>query len=176
VVPGDHASAVATLPAGTYPAWSQDTQYQVGNKVLYQGRPYQAKWVNQGVSPATESTDPSGSAWKALYSIPGEPSGGAGAWLAGRLVGLLGRERQPVPRGMTVKSKFNTRQLPNDCGLLWPPHRSLMSSRRTRWRTVTCHPLSFRRPVRQAPHRPRGAVASLGAGGLIGGTSLNSRR
>jgi hypothetical protein len=31
--------------------------------------------VNQGVSPATESTDPSGSAWKALYSIPGEPSG-----------------------------------------------------------------------------------------------------
>jgi chitinase len=75
VVPGDHASAVATLPAGTYPAWSQDTQYQRGNKVLYQGRPYQAKWVNQGVSPATESTDPSGSAWKALYSIPGEPSG-----------------------------------------------------------------------------------------------------
>jgi chitodextrinase len=75
VVPGDHASAVATLPAGTYPAWSQNTQYQSGTKVLFQGRPYQAKWVNQGVSPATESTDPSGSAWKALYSIPGEPSG-----------------------------------------------------------------------------------------------------
>jgi chitinase len=75
VVPGDHASAVATLPAGTYPAWSQDTQYQPGAKVLYQGLPYQAKWDNQGVSPATESTDPSGSAWKALYTIPGEPIG-----------------------------------------------------------------------------------------------------
>jgi hypothetical protein len=55
---------------------------------------------------------------------------------------------------MTVKSRFNTRQLPNDCGLLWPPHQSLMPSRRTGWRTVTCHPLSFRRPVRQAPPRP----------------------
>jgi cellulose synthase/poly-beta-1,6-N-acetylglucosamine synthase-like glycosyltransferase/chitodextrinase len=75
VVPGDHAQAVATLPAGTYPAWSQDTQYQAGDKVLYEGLPYQARWNNQGVSPATESTDPSGSAWKALYSVPGEPSG-----------------------------------------------------------------------------------------------------
>jgi cellulose synthase/poly-beta-1,6-N-acetylglucosamine synthase-like glycosyltransferase/chitodextrinase len=75
VVPGDHAQAVATLPAGTYPAWSQDTQYNNGDKVLYEGLPYQARWNNQGVSPATESTDPSGSAWKALYSVPGEPSG-----------------------------------------------------------------------------------------------------
>jgi chitinase len=75
VVPGDAASAIPTLAAGTYPAWSVDTQYQAGDKVLYQGLPYQAKWINQGVSPATQSTDPSGSAWKALYSVPGEPSG-----------------------------------------------------------------------------------------------------
>jgi cellulose synthase/poly-beta-1,6-N-acetylglucosamine synthase-like glycosyltransferase/chitodextrinase len=75
VVPGDHAPSIPTLPAGTYPAWSVDTQYEAGDKVLYQGLPYQAKWTNQGVSPATESTDPSGSAWEALYSTPGEPSG-----------------------------------------------------------------------------------------------------
>jgi cellulose synthase/poly-beta-1,6-N-acetylglucosamine synthase-like glycosyltransferase/chitodextrinase len=75
VVPGDGMSAIATLPAGTYPAWSVDVQYQAGDKVLYQGLPYQAKWANQGVSPATESTDPSGSAWEALYGVPGEPSG-----------------------------------------------------------------------------------------------------
>lgn len=42
--------------------------------MLYQGLPYQAKWINQGTSPATESTDPSGSPWKALYTIPGEPA------------------------------------------------------------------------------------------------------
>ena len=75
VLPGDHAADIATVPAGTYPAWSISTQYEDGDKVLFQGLPYQAKWSNQGVSPATESTDPSGSAWEALYSIPGEPSG-----------------------------------------------------------------------------------------------------
>ena len=75
VLPGDHGAVIPTLPAGTYPQWSVTTQYSAGDKVLYQGLPYQAKWINQGVSPATESADPSGSAWKALYSIPGEPAG-----------------------------------------------------------------------------------------------------
>ncbi|MGH3261835.1 MAG: glycosyltransferase family 2 protein, partial [Trebonia sp.] len=75
VLPGDVKAALPTLPAGTHPAWSVTTQYQAGDKVLYHGLPYAAKWSNQGVSPATESTDPSGSAWKALYRIPGEPSG-----------------------------------------------------------------------------------------------------
>jgi chitodextrinase len=75
VLPGDHAPSIATLPAGTYPAWSVGAQYQAGDQVLYQGLPYQAKWSNQGVSPATESSDPAGSPWEALYSIPGEPAG-----------------------------------------------------------------------------------------------------
>ena len=75
VLPGDHAPQISTLPAGTYPAWSVAAPYKAGDKVLFGGLPYQAKWINQGVSPATQSTDPSGSAWKALYSIPGEPSG-----------------------------------------------------------------------------------------------------
>jgi chitinase len=66
---------ITRLPAGTDPAWSLSTQYKAGDKVLYQGLPYQAKWSDQGVSPATQSTGPSGSPWKALYSIPGEPSG-----------------------------------------------------------------------------------------------------
>ena len=75
VLAGSHAPKIPTLAKGTYPAWSVAAQYKAGDTVLYQGLPYQAKWVNQGVSPATQSTDPSGSAWKALYSIPGEPSG-----------------------------------------------------------------------------------------------------
>jgi chitinase len=75
VLPGGHKSAIFTLPPGSYPAWSQGKAYHTGDKVLYEGLPYQAKWANQGVSPATEASDPSGSAWKALYTIPGEPSG-----------------------------------------------------------------------------------------------------
>jgi chitodextrinase len=74
VVPGDHSAAIPTLPAGTYPAWSVGTQYSGGDKVLYQGLPYKAKWSNQGVSPATAASDPAGSPWQALYSVPGEPS------------------------------------------------------------------------------------------------------
>jgi chitinase len=74
---GDHAPQLPTLPGGTYPSWSLSTQYKAGDKVLYQGLPYQAKWVNEGVSPATESTDPARSAWQALFSIPGEPGGAA---------------------------------------------------------------------------------------------------
>ena len=74
VVPGEHSAAIPTLPAGTYPAWSVGTQYSGGDKVLYQGLPYKAKWSNQGVSPATAASDPAGSPWQALYSVPGEPS------------------------------------------------------------------------------------------------------
>ena len=75
VLPGDHAPVIPGCRAGTYPAWSLRRPYTAGDKVLYQGLPYEAKWINQGVSPAAESSDPSGSPWKALYSIPGEPSG-----------------------------------------------------------------------------------------------------
>ena len=61
---------IAALPAGTYPSWSVDTQYKAGDDVLYQGLPYRAKWSHQGVSPATQSTDLSGSPWEALTASP----------------------------------------------------------------------------------------------------------
>jgi chitinase len=61
--------------AGTYPTWSISTQYQGGDKVVYQGLSYQAKWDNQGVSPQDATSDPADSPWKALYKVPGEPAG-----------------------------------------------------------------------------------------------------
>jgi chitodextrinase len=75
VLPGDHGPSIARLPVGTYPAWSLATEYKAGQKVLFNGLPYQAKWSDQGISPATQATDAPGSPWKALYTIPGEPSG-----------------------------------------------------------------------------------------------------
>ena len=75
VLPGDHAPVILRPAAGTYPAWSISTSYQAGNKVLYQGLPYESKWNNQGVSPQGASTDPADSPWKTLYAIPGEPAG-----------------------------------------------------------------------------------------------------
>jgi chitinase len=74
VLPGDHAP-VLRVPSGTYPDWVIGSQYHAGDKVLYQGLPYQAKWVNQGVSPGGQASDPAGSPWRPLFRIPGEPAG-----------------------------------------------------------------------------------------------------
>jgi chitinase len=75
VLPGDHAPTTTTLPAGTDPAWSPDNGYQTGQKVLYQGLPYQAKWYNKATSPGEENADPESSPWQPLFTIPGEPVG-----------------------------------------------------------------------------------------------------
>ena len=74
VVTGDHAPALPTLPAGTYPAWSATQSYVAGDQVLLDGLPYQAKWSSLGASPADEAVDPSSSPWQPLFSIPGEPA------------------------------------------------------------------------------------------------------
>jgi cellulose synthase/poly-beta-1,6-N-acetylglucosamine synthase-like glycosyltransferase/chitodextrinase len=74
VLPGDHAPVIAKLSRGTYPAWSISAEYKAGQTVLYQGLPYEAKWPNQGISPLSETSNPSGSPWQPLYKIPGEPA------------------------------------------------------------------------------------------------------
>lgn len=61
------------LPPGTDPAWSPSTVYVVGDRVLYGGVPYEAKWWNEGSSPGDEATSPSASPWKPLFAVPGEP-------------------------------------------------------------------------------------------------------
>jgi cellulose synthase/poly-beta-1,6-N-acetylglucosamine synthase-like glycosyltransferase len=75
VLPGDHAPVVPRPRRGArgFRAWSISAQYKMGSKVFYQGLPYLAKWSNQGVSPQTALTDPSGSPWQALGQVPGEP-------------------------------------------------------------------------------------------------------
>ena len=48
---GQGSDSPVAAAVGTYPAWSISANYRVGDKVLYQGLPYEAKWDNQGVSP-----------------------------------------------------------------------------------------------------------------------------
>jgi len=66
VLPGEKPIPQPTLPAGTYPNWSGTATYNTGNYVLFNSVPYQAKWWNQGQSPAAASSDPDGSPWVAL--------------------------------------------------------------------------------------------------------------
>jgi chitinase len=75
VLPGDQAPVLRKLPPGTYPAWSITRNYRDGDKVLFEGMPYVAKWSNQGVSPGAETNGPAGSPWRPLFRIPGEPAG-----------------------------------------------------------------------------------------------------
>src|SRR6185437_4005277 len=73
VLPGDRAPVIPTLAPGTYPVWKRGASYTAGAKVTFRGLGYIAKWDNQGDSPATSIDNPTGSAWRPLYRIPGEP-------------------------------------------------------------------------------------------------------
>ncbi|HEY8998936.1 MAG TPA: chitinase [Candidatus Saccharimonadales bacterium] len=66
VLPGEKPIPQATLPAGTYPTWSGTATYNTSDRVLFDGVPYQAKWWNQGQSPAAASSNPDASPWVAL--------------------------------------------------------------------------------------------------------------
>ncbi|MGH8996713.1 MAG: hypothetical protein ACRDYB_11885, partial [Acidimicrobiales bacterium] len=75
VLPGSHQPKLPTLAEGTYPDWSVTQTYSAGDKVLFNGLPYQAKYSTEGASPAAEATDPPASPWTPLFTIPGEPKG-----------------------------------------------------------------------------------------------------
>lgn len=66
VLPGEKPVPQATLPDGTYPNWSGTDHYDTGQRVLFKGVPYQAKWWNQGASPAAASSHSDSSPWAPL--------------------------------------------------------------------------------------------------------------
>lgn len=66
VLPTDKPVVLLTLPAGTYPAWSGQTIYNTGDRIIFEGMPYEAKWWNQGESPAAAAVNPDNSPWLLL--------------------------------------------------------------------------------------------------------------
>lgn len=66
VLPGEKPIEQPTLPADTYPEWSGVVNYDADQRVLFKGIPYQAKWWNQGQSPAAASSNPDASPWTPL--------------------------------------------------------------------------------------------------------------
>lgn len=66
VLPGEKPIKQQTLPAGTYPDWTGTVAYNTGQRVLFNGTPYQAKWWNQGESPAAASSNADSSPWTPL--------------------------------------------------------------------------------------------------------------
>lgn len=66
VLAGEKLIPQATLPQGTFPDWAGTGIYDVGQRVLFNNVPYQAKWWTQGQSPAASSSNPNGSPWAPL--------------------------------------------------------------------------------------------------------------
>lgn len=63
VLKGETPLTMPTVPNGTYPSWDGAAVYDEGDRVLFSGVPYEAKWWNQGDSPAAFSSDPDGTPW-----------------------------------------------------------------------------------------------------------------
>ena len=66
VLPGETPIPQPTLPPGTFPDWSGTVVFNKGDRVLFDGVPYEAKWWTQGDSPEAASSDPNGSPWVPL--------------------------------------------------------------------------------------------------------------
>ena len=66
VLPGETPVPLPTVPPGTYPEWQGDAIYNQGDRVLFDGLPYEAKWWTQGDSPRESEVDPDSSPWAAV--------------------------------------------------------------------------------------------------------------
>ena len=73
VLPGEHAVKPRLLASGVRQTWSIATAYRSGDRVLYGGLPFEAKWYSQGAAPDTNLPESSQSPWLPLFTIPGEP-------------------------------------------------------------------------------------------------------
>lgn len=51
------------LPARSFPQWSGRLMYDAGDRVVFEGAAFRAKWWNQGESPAASGPNPESSPW-----------------------------------------------------------------------------------------------------------------
>lgn len=66
VLPGEKPTDQVKLPSDTFPQWAGQTIYDAGDRVLFEGIPFRAKWWNQGESPAASASNSDSSSWTAL--------------------------------------------------------------------------------------------------------------
>jgi chitinase len=66
VLPGEHPASLPTVAAGTYPDWDSSGIYVAGDKVIYDGTGYQAKWWSQGDTPGQDVLNPSDTPWQVI--------------------------------------------------------------------------------------------------------------
>ncbi|MDO9176421.1 MAG: hypothetical protein Q7V62_16555 [Actinomycetota bacterium] len=70
----DEPFTPTTVAPGTHPDWTPQPLYMTGDKVLFDGLPYEARWPNQGEAPSLLFPVGPDSAWRPLFAIAGEPT------------------------------------------------------------------------------------------------------
>ncbi len=66
VLPDERPVPVVTAPAGLYPAWDAQAVYERGDRILVDGRVYEAKWWSQSDSPEAAEQGSDASPWEKL--------------------------------------------------------------------------------------------------------------
>lgn len=66
VLPGEKPIERPKLPEGAYPAWSHATEYRQGDRVIFDGIGYEARWWTTGESPDAALVLPQNSPWRML--------------------------------------------------------------------------------------------------------------
>lgn len=70
---GSRAPELVPLVSGTFPDWSPTTVYLSGDRVSFEGLPFQARWYTKGEQPIAQLPTDSSAPWEPLFKHPGEP-------------------------------------------------------------------------------------------------------
>ncbi|WP_125100548.1 chitinase [Leucobacter chromiireducens] len=66
VLPGEKPIERPQLPAGAYPDWEHGTEYRQGDRVIFDGIGFEARWWTKGESPDAALVLPQNSPWRVL--------------------------------------------------------------------------------------------------------------
>jgi chitinase len=75
ISPGARAPKPDLLDTGHHPTWSASTVYRQGDRVMYKGLPYLARYYAHAQPPSPALPAQSGAAWQPLFTVRGEPAG-----------------------------------------------------------------------------------------------------
>jgi chitinase len=74
VSPAETAPKPSPMVTDVTAAWSPATVYARGDRVRFEGLPYQARWSTTGDAPSTEFPISPDDPWQPLFTVPGEPA------------------------------------------------------------------------------------------------------
>ena len=69
----DAAPEPTPTVTGVTATWDSEKVYARGERVQFDGLPYEARWSSKGEAPSTEYPIDPDDPWEPLFTVPGEP-------------------------------------------------------------------------------------------------------